>query len=109
MPINPLPADGSVKILFSSSVDLKDKENTKCLVTTNKLYADNCKVVKEDDKWYLKVTGVFATSAPYSSEIIIMVQDVINPVDNKPELDDDDKPVNGFSIWTYGDENMEYG
>lgn len=106
-PINPLPADGSFKIVLPHDVSLKDGANTKCFVTTNKLFADKCKVSPDDDH-VLLVTGVFETAAPYGSEIVIMVQNVINPSDNKPDIDSDGLPRNGFNLYTYGDKDMKY-
>lgn len=86
---------------------LKDGSNTKCFVTTNKLFADKCKVSPDNDHLLL-ITGVFETAAPYGSEVVIMVQNVINPTDNKPDIDADGFPRNGFSLFTYGDPDMLY-
>lgn len=75
---------------------------TKCFVTTNKLFADNCKVDPNNERTLL-INDVFATAAPYSSDITIMLQNVVNPSDNKPN-----DGFDGFEMYTYGDADMKY-
>jgi hypothetical protein len=41
-PINPLPAEGSIKLEYPKQITLADGDATKCFVTTNKLFSENC-------------------------------------------------------------------
>jgi len=41
-PINALPATGSIKLVYPAQISLKDGVDTKCFVTTNKLFSENC-------------------------------------------------------------------
>lgn len=82
-PINALPADGSIKLKYPEQIQLSTsgKEATKCFVTTNKLFSDKCTI--DTDARTVIINDVFATAAPYSTEITIMLQNVKNPIDNR--------------------------
>lgn len=99
-PVNALPATGSIKLVYPAQISLADGVATKCFVTTNKLFAENCAV--DVATRTIVITKVFETSAPYSSEITIMLQNVQNPIDNRRF------PHDGFDLSTYSDEAMLY-
>lgn len=99
-PVNALPAQGSIKLVYPPQISLADGVNTKCFVTTNKLFSNNCLI--DPATRTIVITKVFETSAPYSSEITIMLQNVQNPIDNR-RYDHD-----GFDLSTYSDEAMLY-
>ena len=94
-PINALPATGSIVLKYPSQINLADGVNTKCFVTTNKLFSNNC--VIDPVARTVVITGVFASAAPYSSAITIMLQNVQNPPDNRRF------PHDGFDLRTYSD------
>lgn len=99
-PINALPAAGSIKLEYPKYITLDDGDNTKCFVTTNKLFSSNCEIDTQARTIIIK--EVFATAAPYSSTITIMLQNVKNPSDNR-RYDDD-----GFNLSTYFDADQQY-
>ena len=94
-PVNPLPATGSIMLVYPEQIELFDGVDTKCFVTTNRLFPDSCQV--DPTTRTIIISGVFATSAPYSSEITIMLQNVVNPADNRRYAHD------GFDLSTYSD------
>ncbi len=99
-PVNALPATGSILLKYPNQIKLADGANTKCFVTTNKLFSNNC--VIDPIARTVIVTGVFASAAPYSSAITIMLQNVQNPPDNRRFLHD------GFDLATFSDSNQTY-
>jgi len=99
-PVNALPATGSIKLVYPNQITLPDGALTKCFVTTNRLFAGNCAV--DPTTKTIVITKVFETAAPYSSEITIMLQNVLNPIDNRRY------PNDGFYLSTYSDEGQLY-
>jgi hypothetical protein len=99
-PINALPATGSMKLVYPEQIKMKDGTATKCFVTTNKLFSENCEF--DIDNRVIMIKNVFTLAAPYSSEITIMLQNVINPEDNRRY------PLDGFDLTTYSDEAQLY-
>jgi len=111
-PINALPADGSIKLIYPEQISLSTTgdDATKCFVTTNKLFSDKCTI--DTVSRTVTIKGVFATAAPYSTEITIMLQNVKNPIDNRRFKDPNDATgelyIDGFDLSTYGDADQLY-
>ena len=53
----------------------------KCTVTTNRPYEDNC--VIDEEKSIMYITDVFSESTSFNTEVIILMEGVINPENNK--------------------------
>lgn len=102
-PINPLPADGSIKLVLPDHIGLKDGAATKCFVTTNKLFNTACTFEKLDpaDTQFrvVRITDVFTNAAPYFDDITIMLMHVNNPKNNRA------RSHPGFNLYTYADKD----
>lgn len=69
-----------------------------CIVQTNTRYSDACQF-KESD-YSITITGVFRSQDDYSGDVSIVLENVINPLTNRPG--------NGFMITTYSDGDQTY-
>lgn len=96
-PLNPLPATGSVQIVYPSQVSMVNKDATVCKIVTD-FGESPCSV--QDSSRLITATGAFASNPGYLGKISIIVEQVLNPVTNRPG--------NGFVIQTYQDPAQTY-
>ena len=98
-PINGLPQDGSIQITYPEQLEMTQGDATACQVKTFQIFSTGCTV--DSVNRIISIVGVFPTDGTfYSADIIITLQGVRNPLNNKN--------LGSFTIKTFADAAQQY-
>jgi hypothetical protein len=95
-PLNPISSDGSVKLTWSSDVEVF--EDSKCLVETYSALGEICEIDFQAKS--LIIHGSFSEVDVYTGPIKILLTHVRNPATNKDLIP--------FAVETFDDHDMEF-